>query len=157
PIAASNSKFDVLPNLDLKAFLQDGLIARLAISKTATRPDFAALNPAVSLQNPGATLLGTGGGGNPKLNEVTSVNYDAALEWYFARTGSLTATFFYRDINGYIQSYAAEENIGGQNYLVTRPFNTGDGHLDGFEIGYTQFYDDFVPAWLKGIGAQANF
>jgi iron complex outermembrane receptor protein len=156
PLSATKSNFDVLPNLDIKANLKDDVVARFAISKTATRPDFSALNPAVSLQNPGATLLGTGSGGNSKLNEITSTNYDAALEWYFARTGALTGAIFYRDIDGYIQYYSANEMIGTQNYLVTRPFNTGTGHLDGVEIGYTQFYD-FVPDWLKGIGAQANF
>jgi TonB-dependent receptor len=163
PDNSTKSNFDVLPNLDLKAFLRDDLIARFAFSKTATRPDFSALNPAVSLQNPGATLQGTGSGGRSTLTEETSVNYDLALEWYFARTGSLTATVFYRDMNGYIQYYGDTEyyTFGyptpiQHQFNVTRPYNTGPGHLDGFEIGYTQFYD-FVPSWLKGIGAQANF
>jgi iron complex outermembrane recepter protein len=41
-------------------------------------------------------------------------------------------------------------------YRVTRPGNTGDGSLKGFELGYQQFYD-FLPGLLKGFGLQANY
>jgi iron complex outermembrane receptor protein len=156
PLSDSKSNFDALPSVNIKVHLDDHLLTRFSYSKTVTRPDFSALNPAASLTNPGATLLGTGTGGNADLNEVKSDNYDLALEWYFARTGSLYGTAFYRDINGYIQSYAAPEVIGGQTFAVTRPRNTGSGRLEGLELGYTQFYD-FVPNWLKGIGLQLNF
>ena len=158
PLAATTSTFDVLPSLNVRARLPAGLQARFAYNRTITRPDFAALNPAVSLTSPGATLLGSGTGGNPNLQEVKSDNLDWALEWYFARTGSLTATAFLREIDGYIQSYAANETIGGRVYAVTRPNNTGSGELKGVEIGYTQFYDfAFMPDWTRGFGLQLNF
>ena len=44
----------------------------------------------------------------------------------------------------------------GDVYRVTRPGNTGDGSLKGFELGYQQFYD-FLPGVLKGFGLQANY
>lgn len=155
PLNTKTSDTDVLPTVNFKAYLADNVIARLGYSKTATRPDFSALNPAVSLSAPGPTLPGSGSGGNPSLKEIKSDNIDIALEWYFAHTGSLTATVFDRQIDGYIQYYGANEIFGTQTYLVTRPFNTGKGKLDGMEVGYTQFYDN-VPDWLKGIGLQAN-
>ena len=155
PLNSQRNDNDVLPSLNLKAELTDNVILRFGYSKTATRPDFSALNPAVSLSAPGPTLPGSGSGGNAALKEVKSDNYDLALEWYFAHTGSITATVFDRQIDGYIQNYGTNEVFGTQTYLVTRPYNTGSGKLDGAEIGYTQFYD-FLPGWLKGLGLQAN-
>ena len=155
PLNSQRSDNDILPSLNLKGELTDNVILRFGYSKTATRPDFSALNPAVSLSAPGPTLPGAGSGGNAALKEIKSDNYDLALEWYFAHTGSITATVFDRQIDGYIQYYGTNEVFGSQTYLVTRPYNTGSGKLDGAEIGYTQFYD-FLPGWLKGIGLQAN-
>ncbi len=155
PLNTQRSDNDILPALNVKADLTDTIVARFGYSKTATRPDFSALNPAVSLSAPGPTIPGAGSGGNADLKEVKSDNYDLALEWYFAHTGSLTGTLFDRQIDGYIQYYGANEVFNNQTYLVTRPFNTGKGHLDGAEIGYTQFYD-FLPGWMKGVGLQAN-
>jgi iron complex outermembrane receptor protein len=156
PLAINKTNFDVLPSLSLKYNVADDLIARFAVSRSATRPNFADLKPAISITSAGATLLGTGSGGNPNLQEVTSNNFDAALEWYFARTGSLTGTVFYRDIDGYVQYYGVNQTIGGQTYNVTQPFNTGAGRLEGLELAYTQFYD-FLPSWLRGLGSQVNF
>lgn len=155
PLNTRRSDNDILPSLNVKAYLTDNVVARFGYSKTATRPDFSALNPAVSLSSPGPTIPGSGSGGNANLHEIKSDNYDLALEWYFAHTGSITGTLFDRQIDGYIQYYGTNEVFDSQTYLVTRPYNTGKGHLDGAEIGYTQFYD-FLPGWLNGLGLQAN-
>lgn len=155
PLNTKRSDNDILPAMNLKAYLSDDVIARFGYSQTATRPDFSMLNPAVSLTSPGPTIPGSGSGGNPDVKEVKSDNYDLGLEWYFAHTGSITGTIFDRQINGYIQYYGANTVINNTTYLVTRPFNTGKGKLDGVEIGYTQFYD-FLPGWMKGLGLQAN-
>ncbi len=47
------------------------------------------------------------------------------------------------------------EVINGITYQVTRPNNAPSGKIDGAEISYTQFLD-FLPAWLQGMGVQAN-
>jgi TonB-dependent receptor len=92
------------------------------------------------------------------------------LEWYFAKTGSLTATYFHRSIQGYIQTYGVEEGFTGAGgtctptaanvgtctgYLVNKPENTGAGELQGLELAYQQFYD-FLPWYFKGFGTQIN-
>jgi iron complex outermembrane receptor protein len=48
-----------------------------------------------------ATLHGNGG--NPFLRPFTSWNFDAAAEFYFARTGFASITGFHRRIKGFIQ------------------------------------------------------
>ena len=60
---------------------------------------------------------------------------------------------FYRNFEGYIQPSVELVNYFGDVYRVTRPGNTGDGFLQGFEIGYQQFYDNLpgiFGGWVAG-------
>jgi len=136
--------------------LTDALLLRGSFTKTVTRPDYASLNPAVSLTSPGPTIQGSGSGGNPNLDPIRSTNYDLALEYYPSKSTQLTFAGFYRAIDGYIQNYAGEEVIGGNSYSITRPRSTHGGTLQGVEAGYQQFFD-FLPDALKGLGFQANY
>ncbi|MGR4863639.1 TonB-dependent receptor [Caulobacter sp. LARHSG274] len=156
PTSQKNSSVDLLPSANFKFNLRPDLIARLSVGRTVTRPDFAQLNPGVSLSTvvSNTTFL-SGSGGNPKLKPVKSDSVDAALEWYFAADGFLTAAYFHRDINGYIETTSANESINGTTYIMTRPSNSGSDKLQGVELGYQQFYD-FLPGPLGGLGLQAN-
>jgi iron complex outermembrane receptor protein len=68
-----------------------------------TRPDYSAIAGFTDLSPP-ATVggTGTGSGGNPDLKPIRSTNYDAGLEWYFARRSLLSAGLFYMDLNNYV-------------------------------------------------------
>ncbi|GGY33957.1 TonB-dependent receptor [Pseudoduganella albidiflava] len=159
PVAVNkkSSDTDVLPNLTLKANLTDTLIGRVNAGKTIQRPAFGDFNPGISL---GATPDGLGiyggNGGNPDLKPVTGKNADVALEWYFAPTGSLTATVFKHKFENYIIRSLAMETFDGKQYRMDRPRNVNEGQLEGVEIGYRQFYD-FLPGWLGGFGLEANY
>jgi iron complex outermembrane receptor protein len=164
-VAGRSNYLNFLPTASLRAKLTDKLQARLVFTQTISRPDFSALNPLVTYvpsgQTGSQTYAGTGGGGNPDLKPIKSTNYDAALEYYFSSTSSITATAFYHKIKGYIQSYAAPEQNGTNAdgtpaiYLVTRPRNAGSGKLYGAELAFQQFFD-FLPGALSGLGAQVN-
>jgi TonB-dependent receptor len=145
-----------LPSLSLRARLTPSLQARFVAGKAITRAEFGELNPAATLMQAGNTTGGSGAGGNPDLNRIKSDNYDATLEWYFSRTGSVTLAGFHRDLDGYIVVFAQPETIGGITYSISRPRNTGNGKLQGLEFAYQQFFD-FLPGPLSGFGAQANF
>ena len=157
PVHRNVSDTDVLPNLTLKASLTDKLIARFNAGKAIQRPAFGDFNPGVSL---GATPDGLGiyggSGGNPDLKPVTGKNADLALEWYFAPTGSLTATVFKHKFENYIIRSLALETIDGKQYRMDRPRNVNKGQLEGVEFGYRQFFD-FLPGWLGGFGMEANY
>jgi TonB-dependent receptor len=154
PKNASNT--DVLPSGELKIHLRKDLQGRVAFAKTLTRPDFAQLNPGTAYVNSnGTTVQASASGGNPDLKPFTGQNMDASLEWYFAPTGSLTGTVFRHNFDGYIMYKAVPEVYQGVNYDTTRPFNTDNGHLQGVEVGYQQFYD-WLPGFLSGFGLQAN-
>ena len=155
PTVTENNSLDWLPSLNARLALQDGLFLRIAASRTVTRPTFLQLDPGLSLSASTATLLGSGTSGNPALNPERSTNGDVSLEYYFGAQNSLTGAVFYRKIDGYIQNGITPETIAGIVYQVTEPVNAPSGHIDGVEVGYTQFFDQ-LPGIFSGLGIQAN-
>jgi TonB-dependent receptor len=156
PIQADNSSNDILPSANFKLNLTPDTVARLALSRTLTRPNFPDLNPGITLSTIVSNTTGlTGASGNPDLKPVKSDNIDLAYEWYFAKAGSVTATAFGRKFDGYVQPGHVDTLIGGSNYRITRPENTGSGKLVGLEVAYQQFYD-FLPSVFSGLGLQLN-
>ncbi|MGB3609801.1 MAG: TonB-dependent receptor [Cellvibrio sp.] len=103
-----------------------------------------------------------GSGGNPYLKPMESVQYDASLEWYFATVGSLTASYFYKDLSNTFVTGAFPRTytnpVTGQTQAVefTSTQNAGDGYMQGFELAYQQFYD-MLPAPWDGLGLQLNY
>jgi iron complex outermembrane recepter protein len=157
PINTSSSSTNVLPSANFKLTLRPDLITRLALTKTLTRPDFAQLNPATAYVNSnGTTVQANASGGNPELKPFIGKNADASLEWYFSRSGYASATVFRHNFDGYIMNKAVPEVFQGITYRTSRPFNTDNGHLQGVELAYRQFYDG-LPGLLSGLGLEANF
>ena len=169
-IDEGSERTSILPNASVRARVNERLQLRAAASKTRTLPTFADLNPALHVDpastQPGGIGTGsnprTGSGGNPFLRPFTSWNFDAAAEFYFARTGFVSLTGFHRKINGFIQQSTFDIDTGpgpgGIGILrITGPVNTGKGRITGFELQGQAFADfDWVPDWARGFGIQAN-
>ncbi|QAY75334.1 TonB-dependent receptor [Sphingosinicella sp. BN140058] len=167
PITFENDYTDWLPNISLRAQFTPELQLRLAATQTRTRPTFEQLNPALNLGSPitcspGASdCVRRGTGGNPFLKPLTSNNYDASLEYYFANAGFASVAVFRRDMRGFIANttfeYPDPDPATGQPLLITGPVNTRKARIDGFEAQVSTFFDfDFLPQWAHGFGAQAN-
>jgi iron complex outermembrane receptor protein len=157
PMTVETSRTDVLPSLALRADFAPKLVGRLIAGKAIERPAFTDYNPALRLdEGTSTTLPGNGTAGNPLLRPTRSKNIDIALEWYFAPTGSLTATLFEHKFSDRLSAATKLETIGGRNYNVTRLYNLSKANLEGAELSYRQFYD-FLPGALSGLGLEANF
>ncbi|MHA6717953.1 TonB-dependent receptor [Sphingomonas sp. RS6] len=149
-----------LPSLNLLYKFTPKLQARFAVSRGMARPDFnqmqgsVQLNAAVDTANGRLNLTATAN--NPLLKPTTADQVDGALEWYFGRASSLTATVFYKKLHNIIRNTLVSEDYDGLTYAVTRPENVGTGELKGFEIGYNQSFD-FLPGVLSGLGLTSNF
>ncbi|HEX7916729.1 TonB-dependent receptor [Rudaea sp.] len=156
PLSVSTSAPVYLPNASFNWHFRDDLQLRLAAARTLTYPDFGALNPSISLTPGTINRAGYASSGNPNLTPIRSKNFDASLEWYFAPSGYLSAGGFYRDINGYIQTYVTNVTINGAAYQLSSPQSAGSGHLSGMELAYQQFFD-FLPGALSGLGVQVNY
>ncbi len=151
PLRTEHTYNDVLPSANLKFDVNDDVVARFAVSKTMTRADYSALGGAVNLGAPPPIgEVGTGSGGNPDLKPIRSTNFDAGLEWYFAKNSLLSAGLFYMDLKNYVsfgsevKSYltfdATRPDGEFADYLLTVPINA-KGRVRGAEL-----------AWQQGIG-----
>ena len=167
-VPVSNSYNDVLPSANLKLDLTPDLVARFAAAETMTRADYSALAGFTTLTPPGAAgEIGSGSGGNPNLKPIRSTNFDAGLEWYFAKSSLLSATLFYMDLRNYI-SYGSEtrnfvtysSQFAGVSvpYLLTQPVNA-KGRVEGTEFAYQQAFTQnfgFIGNYTYADGKQTS-
>jgi TonB-dependent receptor len=167
PISFTNKYTTWLPNLNVNFHFGTQWQLRLAATKTLTRPLFEQLNPALNLGivpncDPDLTECAiSASGGNPFLKPLRSTNYDASLEYYFSRTGFASVAVFKRDMKGFIVNRTFRlpdpDPASGFPIDVTGPVNTNKGKIRGFEAQISTFFDwDFMPAWARAFGAQAN-
>ncbi len=163
PTTTKQNYVDILPSAIARIRFSREWQVRLGYTQTRTRPGFGQLNPSLNItaNSPGPDgsppqFDASGSGGNPNLRPLTSKNYDATLEWYFAKNGSASVAVFYRDLNGFIGNYTQVVNdpIYGRVQL-NRPENAGDGRIKGVEASVQTFFD-FLPGVLSGLGVQAN-
>jgi len=105
----------------------------------------------------------TGSGGNTFLKPMESTQYDVSLEWYFSNAGSLTATYFYKDLSNFFVHGASRQEITHPTNAaesrwvdVVSTRNGGKGSMEGIELSYQQFFD-FLPEPWDGLGVQATY
>lgn len=158
PIMQEKNYNDFLPNISARIRFTSQLQARLAFTKTRTRPSFGQLNPTINFNIP---LSGnaTANSGNPELEPIKSTNYDASLEYYFSRAGSATVQVFQRDIVGFINNRAFDfqDPVLG-TVVLTQPENGQEGRIRGIEAGFRTFLDfEGVPEWARNFGVLANY
>ena len=175
PITRENSYEDFLPNVSARIRFMPNLQMRLAFTQTRTRPGFGQLNPSLTINppptictpdpaNPGSgpdspDCIRTTSGGNPDLNPIRSTNYDASLEYFFSRSGSITVGAFRKDLNGFINNFTTDiEDAEFGRLRVNRPENGGKGRINGIEASARTFFRaDWLPTWLADFGALVNY
>jgi TonB-dependent receptor len=151
-----------LPSLNIKIGVGRDVIIRLAGSKVLARPDIGLTRNFVNIgTDTSAGFRFQAETGNPFVRPVTAKTFDAGIEWYFARVGSLTLNGFYKDIKGFFFSDVVEREITNNGVtfpvFVRGPDNFEDnGNVKGFELAYQQTYD-FLPGVLGGLGVNANY
>ncbi|MGB7603643.1 MAG: TonB-dependent receptor, partial [Candidatus Sulfotelmatobacter sp.] len=143
-----------LPSLNLTFKLTHDLQLRIAASRAITYPDFTQIRPSISL----LPAQGAASGGNPNLKPTKASQFDASLEWYFARGSALTADVFYKKLTDFILQETAQNafTVSGVTYNLTGAIDGGDGSIKGVELGYQQFFSD-LPGFLSGLGTEVNY
>ncbi|HWI87497.1 MAG TPA: TonB-dependent receptor, partial [Sphingomonas sp.] len=155
PTAASFPKTfnNWLPSFNLRAELTPALVGRLAASRVLTRPNVTQSAPQISV----STDAPTASGGNPQLKPFLATQYDASLEWYFNRKGSLTGALFYKKLDDYITAQNINIEIPGRGtVLLSTQVNGGNAKVYGLEAAYNQVFT-FLPAPFDGLGFQASY
>lgn len=156
---------ELLPSASIRWRPVDDIQLRLAVSRTVTRPNFADLVPNITFGAPPPGGVGTPSlpfqafGGNPFLQPFESWNYDASIEYFFARAGFASLTVFRRDLDGFFQSGTVDiPDVPDLGFVRLNTIaNSGKGRIDGAEFQFQAFADfDWVPEWAQGFGVQAN-
>lgn len=168
PFAVEQDYTSVLPSLNLKYVIQDGLQLRAAASKGLSRPPFYDMRALFTLSENYVTDTGgnvtlrdrTGSGGNPYLKPLEVDQADAAIEWFPNSSSMLYGTVFYKKLTNFLTNavYPLEAEVPGkgvQTFQVTAMVNGTKGTVKGFEIGGNTFFH-FLPAPFDGFGVQGN-
>ncbi|MGJ8682531.1 TonB-dependent receptor [Paraglaciecola sp.] len=94
----------LLPSLNLNYAINDETIARFAASKTMARPRFDSLRPNFNVNEQVWGELSTGFLNNPQLKPLESKNLDLSFEWYFNKSGYVSAALFRKDMSNFEES-----------------------------------------------------
>lgn len=175
----NNSYTSVLPSLNMKLDIGNGRQFRFGASQSIVRPQAFDLRSSRTLQEaqgtPGEFAGFEFSSGNPFLEPIKATQLDLSYEWYFDDTGSVTFSYFYKNLEDYWVGSASNPGDGAIFDATLSPSeqitNNGvtidavnrtianspdDAALSGFEIAYQQFYD-FLPAPFDGVGMQFNY
>ncbi len=152
-VDTKNKYWDILPSANLTFNVRPDLLVRGAVAKVMTRPGYAQLAGAFTLND--LTLAGTAGG-NPNLKPTRAWQYNAGAEWYYGKQALLSVDVFYLDITSYVTTasfngfFVTQQHPQGANFVLTGPVNGPGGKNKGFEISAQQ------PLW-GGFGLIANY
>jgi TonB-dependent receptor len=160
-ISIDNEYSNVLPSFNARLHLSDEFQIRAAFGQTLTRPNFSDMAAHVEL-NPNVVSQyddqgrPTGSSGNPYLKPMTATSYDLSAEYYWGTSNLAFFGIFKKDVDGYEAGKRQVMNFDGVDYDISTNVNLGKGKIQGFETGYTQFFD-FLPGLWSGLGIQANY
>ena len=169
-VTARHDYEDWLPSLNLVADITPKLLIRGAVAEVMTRPELGFLSPGANVVISGTPSVNSG---NPLLEPIRATTYDAAIEWYFAPNSLLSAAYFRKDIQSYIQNQALQQTFvqtglplsllanSGLDpnvtlFTVNQARNTPGGPLEGYEVNYQHAFT-FLPGFLKNFGALLNY
>lgn len=144
--------YDITPNLKLRS----------SWSTSYGRPAVSNLLPGETVDETNLRVTTN----NPALKPQRASNWDTTLEYYFEPVGSLTVSWFHKDIKDFINSNQIVGTIGAGNgngfdgqyegYELRTSLNGGTVTTQGWEFGYNQQFT-FLPGLLKGLSANANY
>lgn len=152
-IAQRDRRYDnFLPGVHLRYDVTDALVLRASWTNSIARPDFSQTAFYKSINNDDQEISV----GNPDLETLESMNWDASVEYYLPSLGVLSAAVFYKDIENF--SFETVDPAGDPafpGYEVTTFLNGGKGRIQGLELAYQQQLRG-LPAPFDGLGVMAN-
>ena len=151
-----------LPSFNIRFDPRDDLVVRLSVAQVMSRPDYLRTRPNLSIQARNRTMRG----GNAELDPTTGVQFDLAVEWYFADYSIFSVGLFTKEIEGFIQDDF--ESVPFPNIIdpITNaplvldhftPLNTAESSLVGLELSFQRTMEGLLPAPFDGLGVIANY
>jgi len=173
-----NSYNDVLPSLNVVAEITKDFQIRASAAKVMSRAGLQNLNPGSNVTFAGANKTVTTG--NPNIDPIRGKAYDLGFEWYFARESLLSAAFFYKKIDSFVETSRTVSNFAASGlpldqataacisagkptdatcydgWTISVPTNTPGGNIKGAEASYQQPFS-FLPAPYNSFGTILNY
>jgi iron complex outermembrane recepter protein len=151
---------DVFPGIHFRLDARKDVVVRASYTMSIARPNFRSIIPNLSIND--TTLVLTAN--NPALKPQYSDNFDIVVEYYFEPVGLVSAGVFQKELDNFVFTTATTVGTGPNNgfdgqyagYELRTPGNGGGARVRGVEAGYRQQFT-FLPGWLQGFGAFANF
>ena len=140
-VEVKRSYWDILPSANVTYEAQPDLLFRAGAARVMTRPGYAQLAGAFTVND---TIFTGSAGGNPNLKPFRAWDFNAAAEWYYGKQSLLSVNVFYLDISSYITTATFTEflktirNPQGHDFLISGPVNGSGGTNKGFEINWQQ-------------------
>lgn len=142
-----------LPSANFVWHFDDKLQLRLGAAKTMARPSVEQLAPTSTTASVAWGDFTQVYGGNAQIKPYSARQYDASLEWYYARNSALTFAVFQKNIKNQITtSWQTGVDIGvpGHLFNVLKPINGDKARVRGMEVGFQQLFDN-------GFGVRAQY
>ncbi len=151
PVRAARDYTNLLPGLHLRHEFAEGVVFRTAWTNSFSRPSFgdSAARRNIKREDEEITV------GNPDLEELTSSNFDASLDWYLPSLGLVSIAGFHKEIRHFSYESEIDEDPAFPGYEVTSFLSDAKGHITGVELGYQQQFRS-LPAPFDGLGLLAN-
>jgi iron complex outermembrane recepter protein len=152
--AGANRYGHWLPALDFRLDIGDGLVARLGVSRTLSRPSIALLYPTrnYNIPRPGNFSAIEG---NPNLEPYISDNMDGSVEWYYAQSSYVALGIYRKRVSNFIYNRVFNTPVGGltdpatginpagadaadtlASFMIVRPENGGRVWVWGGELAF---------------------
>lgn len=102
-----------LPSLDLSLEIREGVIARASYSRSLARPPIGNLRSTTEYEGTPKVDSRDLNSGNPNLLPYVSDNFDLSLEWYYGEGSYVSAGYFKKRVNNFIETTFEDATIPG--------------------------------------------
>lgn len=146
-----------LPSLNLRFEAARNVLLRGAAYRSIVRPKLADVAPRFIVEE-NEDGERSGEFGNPDLSPYTAWNFDATVEYYFARNAVVQGGFFHKRIGNFIVEGEFDDltfnGIAVDEAVI--PINGETATVTGFEFAYQQALT-FLPRPLDGLLVNFNY
>lgn len=163
PFNGSKSYSDLFPSLAARYILSERMQLRGAVTRTISRPGFEDASPRQALEiteEDDGVFERIAEIGNPDLEPLQANNLDVRWEFYPSGASSVSAGFFYKDID---QFFVTTDTAGQPGAFadfdeVIQTINGAEAELFGLEFEYFRQFDSLPAPWnALLVGANYTF
>jgi len=163
PVSFKRDYTDWLPSLNIRYAPTQDVVMRAGMFRSVVRPKLSDIAPRfVVEENEDGDREGTFG--NPDLKPYRAWNFDASVEYYFARNAVIQGGIFYKTIDDFIVTARFDDGdlpyngmFNGVSFTEADiPLNGQKAKVKGFEFAYQQALD-FLPGALDGLLVNFNY